>query len=403
MGISPDFELSLAHTVQMGFDVDQRMSSELEEWRSNPFKMLKDKGLVLRNLRVPNDYDTKETNASFWNNDSSLDLRDLEKNYINMRAHLIIWGVAIIVTTGRNKAGKGGVNMGLHTLFDKDPYLQYELNNHGYVRFEKHIFPFAHCAEAAKELGLVNPNLTPSTYTFNDEKNISNLQWKLMLGKLPEAADADEVSEILRRRGQAKVFLVETSTPLALPTKYVSPVDVEGSHDLGISTFYNAVYDKRTRKHTYALMICRGSKIRSDKSSNEFRKEIFADQSDFNSLSGGETRLTNEDTELDASKLSPDEQEELQALLKISMAPLEAVKKLDRAMDRWLIHLHTTELAYYEFMRQKLHLPENQCLIPVNNYFSGKKDYSLPYLRSDVVEMFPQILKQARNPLYKLR
>lgn len=406
----PDLELSLNYSTQMVFETSQKMSSELEGWRTNPFKELKDTGVVLRNLKVPSNCNTKDSDAYFWDDQHS-DLSNLEKAYIDMRSHLIIWGMVIIVTKGRNKAGKGGVNMGLHNLFENDLYLQHELNNHGYISFDKHIFPFAHCAEAAKleEVGLVRPNLTPSTYSFKDEKNISSLQWKLMLDKLPEADDADEISEILRRQGKAKVFLVESSTPLALPTTYTSPVNVEGRHDLGSSTFYNATLDERTRKHTFALMVRRGPKIRIDKSSNEFRKEIFADHPNFDLLIGGETRLINKEVELNMTTLSFEEQEELQALLKISMAPREAIKKLDRCMNRWLMHLYKkgiiskpNELAYYEFIRQKLHLPGNQCLIPVNNWIPGNKDYLLSYLRSDVIQMFPKILEQARDLSYKL-
>lgn len=394
MGLSPDFYL--------GHEQAQELSP-VQQWQQSPFEELKG-GVVLQNMKIKPA--TDEEGLSYGG-------RNLEKVYFSMRDRLLLFNVLVIGAMARNKSGKGGLLMGFRRLLSQDLYLKNQLELRGIDEVEIIATPFAHCAEAVKlpkdkypECGLVAPELNPATYSSADERNISRFQWDLIQRTFPkDVTNSKELSAVLKQQRRAVVWMVEASTPFVLPVDYSSPVEVEGEHDLGVSTLCNLAFDQRTRPYTYIFGIDPDKRLKDDTDSTVFRAQPFSDQPDADKLFGGKTEVIveYEGKEVNARELPPEEQMRIKRLLKISMATNEAVVLQHERKNKLNEKLYVegkisapTDVAFYEGINRKLRLPPKQFVIPENEWFGTKDDYDVVYLqRSRVVKEYPEILEEA--------
>lgn len=360
----------------------------LQIWEQSPFQKLKG-GEVIKNM--------------------SLGYSDLEDVYKFLRAHLISANALVIGTTARNKSGKGGLMMGFWRLFNQDLYSQSWLAETE-TELEWRIIPFAHCDRAAKlprdlypELGLVDPSHTPATNTPTDERAISGLQWSLAQEDyLEKVGSGTDLSDYLRLRKKAVIWLVEASTTFVLPITTQVSVEVEGEDDLGVSTLCNLALDTRSRDHTFLFGIDSNYKLNTDPDSFHFREQAFAQDVELGSLSNTSTRIITQyrGKEVELSKLPPLLQRKIKRLLQISMAPKDAIAKqhkkkndLNWALFERGIIPEPTDAGFFALLNHRLNLPLGRLLVPSNEWFSGDKDYDMGYLlNSYVLRKYPEIL-----------
>lgn len=339
---------------------------------------------------------------------------DLDTDYKEIRDMLTKDRFVIVAVTGRQKAAKGGLLMGISDLLERDLILKQWGEKE---KADVHIKPvlFAHSAYAAqlRSIRVVEPDVRPQDLTREHTTGISEFMTHTILSHaLPRGAQTKEdITKKLKEQGKAVVVLVETTAPVSYPDPSMNPEDpnVEvkmiGEKDWGNSTFVKLAFDKRTKDNTIWYVVDKDD-IKDDTDSTDFRAEVMSPNPDFKKIFGGSTRPvvtlpTGEEVEI--NDLPIEEQKRYVALLRVSMAPTQNVVRNDERIDKVKQVLHqqgiienTTDAAYFEYYRKKMGVSKEKFRVIKNSKIPGRKAYSLNYLENSLVlEGHPDILADA--------
>lgn len=332
--------------------------------------------------------------------------QNLEEDYLRIRAQLMQERFAAISVLARSKSGKGGLMMGFSRLFRQDEYLR-EWAEKLNIKVGVNSVPFALCAEAAKlpRVGLVPPEFASATFERNHLRAISRLQWNLIEQYVipPKVSNPQELTEYLIAHQQAIVLLVEGSAVLTYPVTESVPVEVEGFDDLGNSTYYNVALDPRLRGLGYFYLIDREKRLAEDQDSSEFRINIHRETPDLKALYDNLTSIVvtlSSGEEVEFRDLPEAEQFRVAAIIKRSTASPGAISRNDQLQDLLIEQLYAkgqissiSDADYYEFLGQRLHLPEGHFNLLQNFWFAGNKSYDSDYLVNNVVvRTYPELL-----------